>query len=322
MTAEKQVHNPLVSIIVPVYNTENYLPRCINSVLEQSYREWELLLVDDGSTDNSGTICDRYSCADNRIRTIHQTNGGVSKARNTGIDNANGDWICFVDSDDTLPTDALYTMVNGISDNIDMVMGGYVEYDSDGKLSYAIAERICSTISVEQAFMEFFKPHHYRYQGYICSKLFRSPIIKQTGLHFDNDIYFNEDRLFSIRYLCSVTGRVHYTTTPVYEYFLREGSAMASLQHSFNYKYYTDLSAFARMRRCLLANGYGKDFTKAMIPNISYSYHLIADMIKIHSRHKLVDFIRLHYHTVHAAGIKEYIKWWRGRICRLLSTHL
>ena len=91
---------PIISIIVPVYNTEKYLDQCIQSVLAQTYTNWELLLIDDGSTDSSGAICDKYAAEDNRIRVFHKENGGVSSARNLGLDNAQGEWISFVDADD------------------------------------------------------------------------------------------------------------------------------------------------------------------------------------------------------------------------------
>ena len=95
-------NNPTISVIVPVYNAEKYLSRCIDSILVQTFTCFELLLVDDGSTDCSGRICDEYAKRDTRIRVIHKENGGVSSARNLGLDNAKGEWICFCDSDDLL----------------------------------------------------------------------------------------------------------------------------------------------------------------------------------------------------------------------------
>lgn len=92
--------NPLISVIVPVYNVERYLNQCIDSILAQTYKDFELILVDDGSKDKSGEICDEYVKKDSRIRVFHKKNGGVSSARNYGIDNAQGTYICFVDSDD------------------------------------------------------------------------------------------------------------------------------------------------------------------------------------------------------------------------------
>ena len=93
-------NNHLISVIIPVYNTEKYLSECVNSVLAQTYNKFELILIDDGSKDNSGDICDWYAAQDNRIRVIHQTNSGVSNARNKGINEANGIYIAFIDSDD------------------------------------------------------------------------------------------------------------------------------------------------------------------------------------------------------------------------------
>ena len=91
---------PTISVIAPVYNTEKYLPRCIDSILAQTFTDFELLLIDDGSKDNSGAVCDEYASKDERVRVFHKENGGVSSARNVGLDNAKGEWITFVDSDD------------------------------------------------------------------------------------------------------------------------------------------------------------------------------------------------------------------------------
>ena len=94
------MNNPKVSVIVPVYNVEKLLQRCIDSILAQTFTDFELLLIDDGSKDKSGEICDEYAAKDSRIRVFHKQNGGVSTARNLGIDKAQGEWIYFVDSDD------------------------------------------------------------------------------------------------------------------------------------------------------------------------------------------------------------------------------
>ena len=92
--------HPKISVIVPVYKAEKYLHRCVDSILAQSYTDFELLLIDDGSPDNSGAICDEYAIKDSRVRVFHKQNGGASSARNKGLDHANGEWVSFVDSDD------------------------------------------------------------------------------------------------------------------------------------------------------------------------------------------------------------------------------
>lgn len=98
---------PKVSIIVPVYKAEKYLNRCIDSILAQTFTDWELLLIDDGSTDRSGDICDEYAKKDTRIRVFHKENGGVSSARNLGLDSAQGEWVTFIDADDYILPDFL-----------------------------------------------------------------------------------------------------------------------------------------------------------------------------------------------------------------------
>ena len=100
------MENPKISIIVPVYNAERYLHRCIDSILAQTFRDFELLLIDDGSKDNSGYICDEYAEKDERVKVWHKENGGVSSARNVGLDNARGEWVTFADSDDWLESNA------------------------------------------------------------------------------------------------------------------------------------------------------------------------------------------------------------------------
>ena len=113
---------PLVSVIVPVYNVQDYLAECINSIIRQNYTHFELLLVDDGSTDNSGMLCEQYRKKDNRIKVIHKKNGGLSDARNYGIDKALGEYLTFIDSDDYVSEIYLNALVNtAIHNNADIV---------------------------------------------------------------------------------------------------------------------------------------------------------------------------------------------------------
>ena len=125
---------PKVSIIIPVYNVAEYLRRGLDSVLSQSFQDFELILVDDGSTDASGKMCDEYADSDSRIQVIHKENGGVSSARNAGLDCAKGEWVYFIDPDDVLLPDGLRTLVDGISEEVDAVMGGYEEISLAGTL--------------------------------------------------------------------------------------------------------------------------------------------------------------------------------------------
>lgn len=110
-------NRPLISVIVPVYNSEKYLKNCIDSVFSQTYQNWELVLVDDGSSDASGEICDYYSRSDKRVKVIHQNNAGVSAARNTGIETACGQYIMFIDSDDSITEDCIEILYTYLTNN-------------------------------------------------------------------------------------------------------------------------------------------------------------------------------------------------------------
>lgn len=123
----------MVSVIVPVYNAGDLLARCIDSILAQSYSDFELLLVNDGSTDNSGRICDAYAGVDKRVKALHKENGGVSSARNLGLEYAKGAWVCFFDADDSVPVDTLENFVTGgVRSDVDAVIGCYAEILEDG----------------------------------------------------------------------------------------------------------------------------------------------------------------------------------------------
>lgn len=135
------MNQPKISVIVPVYNDEKWLRRCVDSILTQTYTDFELLLVDDGSTDGSGAICDEYTAKDSRVHVFHQPNGGVSSASNLGLDNARGEWISFVDSDDWMDMNYLESLLT--VDNVaEFRLSPFcIEY-TDGVSSYEIGKII------------------------------------------------------------------------------------------------------------------------------------------------------------------------------------
>ena len=121
----------MISIIVPVYNIEQYIEECVESVLAQDYQDYELILVDDGSIDTSGTICDRLQAKDRRIYVLHKLNGGLSSARNTGLDISKGEYVFFLDGDDRIPSDCLSNMLMAIEkSNSDLCIGDYIRFDT------------------------------------------------------------------------------------------------------------------------------------------------------------------------------------------------
>ena len=129
------MNNPKISVIVPVYNAEKYLQRCIDSILNQTFPNFELLLIDDGSKDQSGEICDEYAKKDSRVKVFHKENGGVSSARNVGIDNAVGEYICFCDSDDWVEKTWLLSFFERMCDN-DMLITSFNIYENEKKVEF------------------------------------------------------------------------------------------------------------------------------------------------------------------------------------------
>ena len=312
--------HPKISIVVPVYNAEKYLRQCLDSILKQSFKDFELLLVDDGSKDRSGKICDEYAEKDKRVSVWHQENQGVSVARNVGLEHAQGEWIYFPDSDDIVVENALEIMMKMCVEDIDYVMCGYEVYDENGNCSYAIPERQERVISREDALMEMFAPTDYRYQGYLWNKLFRASIIRDNNLRFEKGIKFNEDRLYNVEYLCCVKGTVAYTTVPVYHYVERSSSAMASLNQRFNPAFITDLEAFVKMGDVLRASKLDEILREAHMQSMLLSYRKFLGMMQTFGVHSWVLRLKTETQLILGFGFKRYTRFSVQRMKRLLST--
>lgn len=220
----------LISIIIPVYKTEAYLDACIRSIVNQTYPNLQIILVDDGSPDGCGTICDAWATKDPRIQVIHQENRGVSAARNAGLDAATGDMISFVDSDDLLPPYAYGKLLVSMADR-DLVMGGMQQIDEAGTpLPYQ--QKLPPTDLSRDAFLkDLFEEKKYSYLGYLCDKLFLTSIIQNNRIRFDPSVRINEDRLFLLEYILH-SGSLAFTDTLVYYYRQRSAGAVLSTRRS------------------------------------------------------------------------------------------
>ena len=188
---------PQISIIIPVYNSEKYLGECLDSVKKQTFTDFEVLLINDGSTDNSGDICDQYAKNDLRFKVFHKKNGGVSSARNLGIEKASGEWITFVDSDDLIEENALKNFILTKSDQIDFFLFGVKKLIDEKEVSFFYFEK-------DQVFsvLEFINKYPlYQYYAGPWSKFFKSSIIKINNITFDKSLNWGEDALFNVHYL-------------------------------------------------------------------------------------------------------------------------
>ena len=200
----------MISVIVPVYNTEKYLHRCIDSILAQTYTDFELLLIDDGSTDSSGAICDEYALRDSRVRVFHKENGGVSSARNLGLDNAQGEWITFVDSDDWIACNALDVMLDNKEEDLIIT-----SFTSERNLFYAQFESGCFVgSSINKCLSKYFG--HISFTV-IWGKLYKRHIIVDNKLIFDNSIHTGEDTLFLYSYIAEINS-INIKSIGVYHY--------------------------------------------------------------------------------------------------------
>lgn len=186
---------PLISIIVPVYNADQYIDKCIDSILNQSYTNFELLLIDDGSVDNSASICKQYAEEDSRIKYIYKKNGGVSSARNLGIENATGKWVCFVDSDDYIDSDYLLNFGVTNDDHITLYAQGY---------KIICQENIIIKEPAKVGIFDKKDAYDILEQSDILNspvfKLYNKGIIDKYKLYFDETVSYGEDHLFSLDY--------------------------------------------------------------------------------------------------------------------------
>lgn len=205
------VDEPKISVVVPVYNAERYLHRCVDSILAQTFTDFELLLVDDGSKDSSGAICDEYAEKDERVIVFHKQNGGVSSARNVGLDNARGEWVTFVDSDDYVSADFFDEMMRK---SADLIVGHHLHINSRGEISED--DCILPVISISKysnlrAFLEKYMVFNVMRTPW--AKLFRRRLI--ADIRFDKTLKCGEDTAFVQQYFArcrslSVIGNAIY----------------------------------------------------------------------------------------------------------------
>ena len=194
----------MISVIVPVYNVEKYLHRCVDSILTQTYTDFELLLINDGSPDNSGAICDEYAAKDSRVRVFHKENGGVSSARNLGLDNAKGEYVTFCDSDDYVGEDWLMAYSEAIKESLDFAIQGIYYITNKGELETKrlVPYKGCNLNDKRNLIVKLISHGVY---GYPVTKLFKRQIIEDNHISFDTNSTFREDEQFFSKYLEYVT---------------------------------------------------------------------------------------------------------------------
>lgn len=230
-----------ISIIIPVYNNEKYLERCIVSLINQTYKNLEIILINDGSTDNSRIICEKYLKKDKRVILVNQKNGGVSAARNKGIEIATGSWIAFVDSDDWI-TENMYEIlhINAIENNADISIGGYIRTDIEKP---AFESKKTLEILDNKTALEYLILDKEGYATSVWNKLYKIDVVK--NILFDKTIKYGEDLLFNFNIMMNNRKNVVFDKNIYYIYFYNRYSA--TNKYIYNKSILTELNVYKFM---------------------------------------------------------------------------
>lgn len=270
------MNNPIVSIITPVYKVVNCLSKCIESVISQTFTEWEMILVDDGSPDRSGEICDEYALRDDRIKVFHKQNGGPSSARNLGIEHAQGKYIWFVDSDDWIEHGALHRIFN-VMDNsnadvcffcLNPISNSEVQIPFDFKSIVGNNVDGVHYVGKQECAKAFVEIEMSGGMGWTWNKWFKKSIIDENHIRFDTRFAIQEDHLFTLSYLLHVN-HVIITDYAQYNYVMQSGTLLTRKYSFENTKVRNEAMYEARCRLC-------KTF---MINNLKYENWYTSDYI-------------------------------------------
>lgn len=226
-------NNSLISVIVPIYNVEKYLDKCIGSIVNQTYINLEIILVDDGSPDNCPKLCDEWQKKDDRIKVIHKTNGGVSKARNIGIKSSNGEFIAFIDADDWIEKNYFSEMIKYMDDDVDVVGCAYNRVTKKKKqaLSYFKGVKKLDNYEFLNTVLNL-----QSYFGFCHMKLYRKEIIYKTA--FNEHLKVGEDGLFNLN-IALTMNKMIYIPMYLYNYRISSESTVKKFDYNYANKYLT-----------------------------------------------------------------------------------
>ena len=243
---------PLLSVIIPIYNARTYIEKCIKSIIRQSFWDYELILVDDGSVDGSGYICDTYAEQDNRINVIHQLNQGVSAARNAGLEAASGRYVCFVDADDWIEPDLFKICIDTIESNgADILHHGMTrsiwkngeEVSSSKK--YIISDSVCLT---KEQLGERIQDMYSSVSVHVFNYIYKRELLR--NIRFDTRMPYSEDNVFAMQVLRN-TNVYYFLNNYGYHYNVRAGSAAYKWQPKMIACYMKTFSAIQVFLRSL-----------------------------------------------------------------------
>lgn len=270
-----------ISIIVPIYNCQDYIENCVNSLLKQTYQNIEILLIDDGSKDNSYEICKDIAKKDSRIKVFHKENGGVSSARNYGIKVSSGEYISFVDSDDFVQERYCEILLNGIKRDADLSVVGFETTNEVKNITTTHFDNY-ELLDVNKSYKYIFRENNF--SGFSWNKLYKKLIIENIGdKPFNEDIHICEDTLFNSRYLTKCK-RIVYNKSHLYFYYKRIDSA--TKLKVFNNRKLTVFNSLDEIEKIYLE--YSKENLVYLYIFYMYNYYLLQVLIyQTHSNYKL-----------------------------------
>ena len=274
----------LISVIVPIYNSEKYLDNTIKSIINQTYKNLEIILVDDGSTDKSYEICKKYQKKDNRIKLFHQKNKGVSFARNIGIENSNGEFLTFMDSDDLIDKKMYEKLFNAFDNNLDYVFCDYkikknMVNNSNKILDMTIYDKIYKS---------------FPYDGGANWCLYRTKIIKKYNIKFSENLFFAEDLDFLISYLIRCKKNIKYVDEKLYYYVNNSDSITKKEDIKLKSRITKNYFDAVKLNYYKIINL--KDIDKYKITNIfiNFIFHLFIKTKIIINKKEMVNELKKH----------------------------
>lgn len=310
--------NPKISVIVPVYNAESYLPDCLNSIQAQTYSDFEVILVDDGSCDKSLLAIETVRSNDCRFQIYHQTHRGVSSARNVGLKYATGDFVCFVDADDQIAPTYIEDLYNAIDSQVDSSMCGFKRID-------LLSQEECEVVpqkkieTLEENLSGFYNANSKDWQRYMVNRMFKKSIILKNNLHFKEDIYYKEDGLFLVQYLCVSNGRVGCVDKVLYYYYRNATGAMSKTWHAFDPKIITNLEAHRQIIDTIQQRNVSEAVLLKAKGQAKAACNWILQMMWQTKSYHLSLLTRIERIMISILGIREYISWRTSQLFKIFK---
>lgn len=328
----------LVSIIIPVYNGKKFLEKCLDSILSQTYKNIEIILVNDGSTDSSEVICRNYAEQDDRIVFVSKENGGVSTARNIGLNKATGKYICFVDSDDYVEPTFVEVLYNGFKNSDCVISACNIFSPSTIDEKYSEGEKFHSYV-IQEAFYQMCR--NSIIYPFIWNKMFLADVIKENNLMFDTQIIYGEDTMFLLNYYsCVYTQKLYYAgEEKLYHYVVNPNSAMASrAKNGFTPKWFDQVKCLERAEQFALSKGLD-EFAKTIRIRKYRVYAFLSSLfvatgyrgkeykeLKLFLKENLAEFLKSDYYDdktkkdLKLCAKSPYLYHYKKRILYLLRT--